>query len=307
MELRHLRCFVAVAEELHFGRAAQRLHIAQPAVSQTISGLERELGLALFERTNRRVALTDAGETLVAEARTLLDRCDGFSATAASLRDGAAGRVTIGVSPALPPRLLTDVLGAARAAAPDVRVVAKSIARSDAAAALVDARFDLTLGRGPIRANGVASVLVAREPVGLALPAEHRLARFDSVAPAEMDGEVLVTFARSAAPDTFDHLFGALRAAGLSTLGEVHESPPGAVEASLRLVAAGEAVSLKLRSEVDAFGDDSVTWRPLSGVDLEVTVHLAWRLDVASAAVRRIVRAIQLSVDAERRLQEGVV
>jgi DNA-binding transcriptional LysR family regulator len=92
VDIRHLRCFVVVAEELHFGRAAARLHIAQPAVSQTVIGLERELGLVLFERTNRRVELTDAGRALLGEASAVLDRFDGTLALAERLRSGAADR-----------------------------------------------------------------------------------------------------------------------------------------------------------------------------------------------------------------------
>jgi DNA-binding transcriptional LysR family regulator len=298
VDVRHLRCFVAVADELHFGRAAARLHIAQPAVSQTVIALERELGLVLFERTNRRVALTDAGRVLLAEARGVLERFDGTLDVAERLRSGSTGGVTIGVAPALPPTLLTDLLALFRAAAPEVKVVAKSIAdASDPLAGLAGGRFDFVIVRGDVDAPGVASVVVASEPVGVALPSSHPLASLDALPAGSLASEPIVAFARSVDPVEYDRIFGALAAAGLQDVGPVHESPAGAVDASLRLVAAGEAVSLKLRSEVDAFASSGVVWLPFSDVDLRVVVSAAWRFDVPSPATRRLVAALSASLD----------
>jgi DNA-binding transcriptional LysR family regulator len=288
VDLRHLRCFVAVAEELHFGRAARRLHVAQPAVSQTIAALERELGVHLFERSSRDVSLTPTGQSLLPYAVAVLERADGFRELAERLRSGAVGRVTIGVAAALPPKVLPDLLAAVRRESAGVRAVAKSLTGADPGAALATGSFDLVLARGSVSAPGVASVLVSSEPVGLAMRADHPLAALETVPPSALNGEPLVAFARRDDPAQFDRLLGALYAAGLAELGEIHESPAGAVEASLRLVAAGEAVSLKLQSEVDAFGDPAVVWRPLCDVDLSVDVHLAWRIDLTSPAARAV-------------------
>jgi DNA-binding transcriptional LysR family regulator len=292
VDVRHLRCFVVVAEELHFGRAAARLHIAQPAVSQTVIGLERELGLVLFERTNRRVELTDAGRSLLGEARGVLERFDGTLALAERLRSGAAGRVNVAVTPALPPNLLTELLAVFRAAAPDVKVVAKSVGDVPDPLSGLGGRFDLAILRGQAQAPGIASVVVVTEPVGVAVPASHRLASLESLSARSLSGEPLAAFPRAAAPAEFDRIFALLAAAGLEDVGEIHESPPGAVDASLRLVAAGEALSLKLRSEVDAFGSAGVVWVPFADVDLSVVVSAAWRFDVTSPATRRLIDAL---------------
>ncbi len=282
-----------VAEELHFGRAADRLHIAQPAVSQTVKGLERELGLVLFERSNRRVELTDAGRVLLGEAKTVLDRFDGIGGLAERLRSGLTGRVTIGVPPAMPPNLLPELLAVFRVAAPDVRVVAKAASDArDPLASLVAGRVDFALLRGTVDAAGIAGVVLARESVGVALPRSHPLVASETVPVRALSGQPLAAFPRSADPAQFDRIFSALTAAGLGEVGEIHESPPGAVEGSLRLVAAGEAVSLKLASEVDAFGSTEVVWRPFEDVDLPVVVSAAWRLDVTSPATRRLMDAL---------------
>ncbi len=229
MDIRHLKCFVVVAEELHFGRAAARLHTAQPAVSQTVIGLERELGLVLFERTNRRVELTDAGRALLGEARGVLDRFDGTVALAERLRSGATGRVSVAVTPALPPNLLTELLAVFRAAAPDVKVVAKSVGDVPDPLAGLGGRFDLAILRGQVHAPGIASVVVVTEPVGVALPACHRLASSESVSARSLAGEPLAAFPRASAPAEFDRIFAVLAAAGLDDVGVIHESPPGAV------------------------------------------------------------------------------
>ncbi len=293
MEIRHLRSFVAVAEELHFGRAAARLHVAQPAVSQTIRSLETELGLVLFERANRKVALTDSGRLLLEEARATLSRFDDLVATMARVRAGSEGTVCIGAVPALPPELIPRLLSRVAADRSGPSAVVRAIPAGRNPADLLDGvAFDMVLVRGVVDAPGIGSALVARERIGLALPTEHPLAQRSAVAPVDLSGVPLVSFGRSADPEEFDRLYRSLFAAGLSDLRLVHESHAGAVDASLRLVERGVGLSLKLASEVTAFGSSAVTWRPLEAVELDVLVSAAWRRDRMTPALRRLIGLI---------------
>lgn len=289
MEIRHLRCFVTVAEELHFGRAAARLHVAQPAVSQTIRQLEAELGVILFDRANRKVALTDAGRALADEARAVLGRFDDLVATMGRLRTGVAGNVSIGAVAALPPELIPGLLSRLAAAglgpSPVVRAVPSG---RDPASLLEGGAFDVVLVRGVVEAPGIGTKVVVREPVGVALPVTHALANQTSVTPAELNGVPLISFGRSTDPAEFDRVYTTLASAGLTDLRLGHESHAGAVDASLRMVASGAGASLKLLSEVTAFGSPTVVWRPLDGVDVDVVVSAAWRHDRTTPSLRRL-------------------
>jgi len=290
VELRQLRAFVAVAEELHFGRAAGRLHVAQPAVSQTIRSLENELGLVLFDRTNRQVALTDAWQTLLVEARATLSRFDDLLASMARLRTGAGGSVCIGAIAALPPELIPRLLARAASDGDGPSVVVRAAPSGRKPVELLDgAAYDLVLVRGAVEAPGIMSVVVAREPIGVALPLHHPLAARPSVSPPELSGVPLISFGRTTDPDEFDRIYTALSAAGLTDLRLVHESHAGAVDASLRLVERGVGASLKLESEVATFSSTGVTWRPLEGVALDVVISAAWRPDRTTPALRRVV------------------
>ena len=290
MDVRQLRCFVAVAEELHFGRAAARLHVAQPAVSQTVKAMEAELGVGLLERTNRRVVLTDAGRVLLDHARAVVARFDAALEAMARLRSGDEGRLTLGVAVGLPPNLLPGLLARFRAELPGVVVVARPMPGTDSVVEALDHHgIDLAVLRGLVREPGVSSVVIDREMVGIALPARHRLAARSAVSPRDLTGEPFATFDRSSDPALHDHIFGALAAAGLGGAPVLHESPAGAIDASLRLVASGAAVSLKLASEVEAFRSPEVVWRPLEGVRLEVAVTAAWRPYRTSPALTRLV------------------
>lgn len=289
VEIRHLRCFVAVAEELHFGRAAARLHVAQPAVSQTIRGLEQELGMALFDRAGRRVTLTDAGGRLLEEARATLTRFDALVATMERARRGEDGTVFIGAVPALPPELIPRLLAKVAARAPGPSAVVRAVPSGRSAGDLLDGgACDMVLVRGVVEEPGLGTTVVAREAVGVAVPVTHPLAGQPSVAPADLGGVPLISFGRAADPGEYDRIFSSLAAAGLGDLRLVHESHPGAVEASLRLVERGIGVSLKLASEVAAFASSAVTWRPLDGIALDVVVSAAWRLDRVTPALRRL-------------------
>ena len=294
MDIRQLRCFVAVAEELHFGRAAARLHVAQPAVSQTIGSMERELGLALFDRTNRAVALTEAGRVLLDEARSTLSRFDDLVTVMGRLREGEGATVSIGAVPALPPELVPSLLARIAERRPGPSAIVRAAPSGRHPADLLDGgTFDMVLVRGVVDVPGLGAVVVAREPVGVAMPVADGLARQATVDPADLDGIPLVSFGRATDPVEFDRLYGPLAAAGLADLRLVHESHAGAVEASLRLVERGVGLSLKLASEVAAFASPALTWRPLARVDLEVVVSAAWRLDRMTPALRRVVDVVE--------------
>ena len=289
MELRHLRAFLAVAEELHFGKAARRLHIAQPAVSQLVRGLEAELGVVLFERTSRRVALTSAGKVLVGEARDLLARHEQVGERMGRIRAGVAGEVGVGIVPALPPDLLPGLLTDWRRQLPDVVVVARSLPSGLTATAALDrSDVDIALVRVEVSDPGVTAVAVAREPLGVALAASDPLAARPVLTAADLDGRAIATFPRNADPGEFDRLFGALQARGLRSY-TTHESAPGGVDASLRLVRSALAVSLKLESEVRALRDGDVVWRPLDGPAIDVVISAAWRPDQLGPAGRQLV------------------
>ena len=219
VEVRQLRCFVAVAEELHFGRAAARLHVAQPAVSQTIRAVERELGLVLFDRTNRRVALTGAGEVLLDEARGVLERFDAALLAMARLRSGETGQVRVGAVPALPPALIPELLSRFAKDAPDVDVVVRALPSGRTAKeALDNLGLDLVLVRGEVHEPGISAAVVAREPVGVALPLDHPLANQPVLTPSDLSGMPLISFDKTTDPAGFDAIFTPLKAAGLTDL-----------------------------------------------------------------------------------------
>jgi DNA-binding transcriptional LysR family regulator len=291
MDVRQLRCFVAVAEELHFGRAAARLHVAGPAVSQTIRTLEAELGLRLFDRTNRRVELTDAGRLLMDEAQAVLARLDAARAAMEQFKTRRSSQVRIGVAAALPPRLVPTLLARCAGDAPGVHVIVTPLPPSRHQPPAQD--VDIALVREQPREAGIECVVVFRDSVGVALPRGHRLTRKRTIHAADLNNEPLITFARRSDPQEFDRLFGALADAGLTEVCLAHESHPGAVEASLRLVAAGAGISPKLRSEVAAFGSADIVWQPLADAEIEVVIAAAWRTDRVTPAVEAVVSVLR--------------
>ncbi|HEY8454503.1 MAG TPA: LysR family transcriptional regulator [Actinopolymorphaceae bacterium] len=184
MELRQLRYFVTVAEELHFGRAAQRLHIVQPAVSQQVARLERELGLTLLDRTARKVQLTREGERLLEEARQVLAAADRVKSVAAQLVTQRTRSIRIGASPGMT-EVLHRSLGRLRDIAPDITVELDARPAHEQITAVRSGDLDFALVRGAAPAladragsdeaagSGVRMVDLWREPVHVAIPISH--------------------------------------------------------------------------------------------------------------------------------------
>ena len=169
--LRHLRYFVAVAEELHFGRAAARLHMAQPPLSQRIRGLERELGVRLFDRTSRRVELTPAGRLLLDEARGLLARADALTATMERLRGGELGELRAGVPPEIGASVLAELLTSFRAAGPDVRLELREATTGEQLEGLAAGELDVGVVRHPVRLGSLERGPSLAKDVGVLLAA----------------------------------------------------------------------------------------------------------------------------------------
>ncbi|MEU7576601.1 LysR family transcriptional regulator [Streptomyces sp. NPDC041068] len=217
MELRQVRYFVAVAEELHFGRAAERLHIVQPTVSQQIRRLERELSLDLFDRTTRQVTLTPAGAAFLPHARAVLAAHHAALDAMADLRADEESVLRIGTSVGLGAHL-ERVLAALAEQAPGVTV---ELVSSPAAARLkavrdgeLDAAFVRGRAHGPGLGLGLDLVPVWRDPLVVALPAAHPLAALPEVPLAELAGMPLRLVPREANPHLVDLLVGACADAG---------------------------------------------------------------------------------------------
>ncbi len=193
MDLRQLRYFVAVAEELHFSRAAARLHLAQSALSAQIRALEAEIGGPLLVRTTRRVTLTPAGEALFQDARGLISAADGAIARARALARGEESSLVIGSLGPAPGDLLSPLLARFWVRHPHVRVEIRAFDFNDTVAGLRNHRADLAFTYAPIDEPDLVVTPLLSEQRVVVLPRAHRLAVRAELRPADLAGEVFVT------------------------------------------------------------------------------------------------------------------
>jgi DNA-binding transcriptional LysR family regulator len=197
IEIRHLRYFVAVAEELHFGRAAQRLHIAQPPLSQQIRRLEEMLGHALFVRTSRDVRLTAAGEELLERARHTLTKIEADVAAAQRIGRGEAGALTVGFVGSGMLTALPRMLGRYRRQFPQVDLQLREFHTSELVNTLLNGTVDVGFLRDAGEVDGLHIEAVVSEPFVVVLPRKHPLAEQKTVAVKSLQGEPFVLFSRS--------------------------------------------------------------------------------------------------------------
>ncbi|AZO80985.1 MULTISPECIES: LysR substrate-binding domain-containing protein [unclassified Bosea (in: a-proteobacteria)] len=214
-ELSQLRCFVAVAEELHFGRAAARLNMTQPPLSRQVQILERVLDVVLLERSNRTVKLTPAGKSFLAEARRLLKLAESAALLAKRVANGKAGSINIGFTATSAYSYVPRLVAACRRELPDVEISLKEMVSSDQLKRLDSGEIDIGLLRPPIPRRGLSAFRVMAEPLIAAVPAGHALARGESVALPDLAGEPFIMYAPYEARYFHDLLVELFSRAGL--------------------------------------------------------------------------------------------
>ncbi|HHW2079667.1 LysR substrate-binding domain-containing protein [Pseudomonas aeruginosa] len=281
MELRHLRYFIAVAEELHFGRAAERLGISQPPLSQQIQALEEEIGARLFERTNRRVELTDAGRLFLDESRQVLAQVDKAVLLARRAHLGELGELKIGFTSSAPfTSTIPSSIHAFRKAYPDVHLDLQEMSSRQALKALLEESLQVGVIRPLALPDAVHWVELFREPLVAVLRADHPLAAGseDGLAIAALAEEPFVFFPRSYGTGLYDQVIALTRQAGFS--------PRIAQEASeamtiIGLVSAGLGVSI-LPASFRRTRVDGVVYRTLSDPEATTAVWLVRRQNEGS-------------------------
>ncbi|WP_405834523.1 LysR family transcriptional regulator [Streptomyces sp. NBC_01176] len=269
--MRHLRLFVTVAEELHFSRAADRLGMAQPPLSQAVRRLEGELGAELFDRSHRRIRLTAAGALLRDEARELLAREDRLRMLARRAGDGGLGTLRAGVPPDTAAAVLTALLAACAERAPGLCVDLREVTTGEQVGLLASGGLDVGLVHRPADTTGLLLGPEVAVDLGVVLPRTSPLARQPEVALGELSGHDLVLFPRAHAPDRYDQILDVCRAAGFVP-GRVRHASNS--EFLLALVTAGHGVAFD-QGPV-ARKEPRVAWRPLAGRPLAQRLSGAW-------------------------------
>jgi len=269
MELKHLRAFVVLAQELHFGRAAAQLSIVQPALSMQIKLLESGLGVRLLDRNRHSVTLTDAGRVFLPEAQATLHQAARAADAARASNRGEIGRVRLGFVSSVLPQLLPELIRTVHQRYPRIELELKDMPGPDQAAALKNGRLDFGLMRLPAAYPGVQTRVVLREPFCVALPMDHPLATQDSIQPGDLLDVPVYILARRYAPGFYDEF---IQAVGIplqiaSELGEF--------TTMLALVCAGLGVGVLPQQAARALPANCVS-RPLELGAFQARTGLAW-------------------------------
>ncbi|MFG3285495.1 LysR family transcriptional regulator [Streptomyces sp. NPDC048111] len=296
MELRQIQYFVAVAEELHFGRAAERLHIGQPAVSQQVRRLERELGTQLFDRSSRTVTLTPVGRALLPEGRELLKALDSFASKAQRLAAQSAATFRVGISSALGQRL-DDFLDALPRHGADTRFEFQTLDAHTRLEEVRAGRLDAAFIRGIERAPGLLLLTLWYDPLVVALPAAHPLAERERLDLADLAELPLRIAGRGENPVLFDTVVAACRAAGFEPL----LGPPSArlQDTLADIGAGGSGWTLVYPTATNTVSSRRIALLPLNGEPITIRMFLALqenadpaRLELLTAASRQVRRKV---------------
>lgn len=279
MELRHLRYFRMVANELHFGRAAEKLHIAQPPLSKQIQDLEAELGFELFTRTKRSVALTPAGQAFLIEVTQIFQQLDRAIDIGRKTSRGELGQISIGFVGSATYNILPLMLQQFHDRYPNVRIELQELTTDRQLIWLREGRIDIGLIRPPIIAPDLASQVIFQESLVLALPINHHLAGADSIDLASLAVEPFILFPRELASGLYDPIIASCQAAGFSPQ-VVQECIQ--MQTIVSLVSANMGVSI-LPESIQEAQRHGVVYKSIrvGGLNVEQLAKIAivWRID----------------------------
>ncbi len=274
MELRQLRSFVAVAEELHFRRAADRLHLAQPSVSQQIRMLEAELGVQLFERNRRGATLTPAGVALLAEARDLLNRADRAAEIVRATGTGLRGHLRMNLTRSLTGGVAGAIVAAYREQYPEIELELGLGTTMLHVEQLHTGEIDVGFVRPPLEDPGLEELRLGREPMVCVLPKGHRLTRRMTVRPRDLQGEPLVWWPEAHGP-------GAWREVRREVCGEPPWPPLARVEPEeeriVSAVAEGAGISFIMLERSRSLRIPGAVYRRFAPPEPTMGIAIAWR------------------------------
>ena len=282
MELRHLRYFVAVAEELHFTHAAVRLNMAQPPLSHQIGQLEKELGVVLFWRTKRKVELTEAGIAFLDEARRTLAQADQATRVARLVQAGQIGKLSLGFVDTALHTVLPELLRLHRSRYPTIQVIVRQLPPSQQIQALLTGDIQV----GLLRKERVGRELVfedlIHERLVLAVPRSHPMARPGPIRLRDVEGEAFVMFPPALAPALHDFIHGLFRKAGV-----VPRIAQEAAEAHTRIGLVAAGVGLSVTTEAwSNWAPNDVVYRPIEDANASLPLSIAWRRTDRSPVVK---------------------
>ncbi len=302
MELRHLRYFVTLAEELHFGRAAEKLGIAQPPLSQQIKAMEQEMGLLLLLRTKRRVELTAAGKVFAHEAGKVLAAVDRAVNASRRAARGETGRLEVGFVSGAVYGKVPSIFHLMRTRYPEISLVLRDLTTEEQMEAIQEHRLDIGLIRSPVAVpESLCLRVIAQEELVAVLPRTHSLAARRKISLQALAGEPFVQVPRHVAPGFYDQFISACARAGFfpRIVQEVLTT-----QTIVSLVAVGMGISM-VPSSLRGLQRSGVVYRPLEGPAPTTELAAIWRTDDKNPALYRFLEIIWEAAESKDTVQSG--